>query len=93
MVRLWSAVGYRVRIPDLTDKIVDDLRTYIHKEITPVWFVEKLRLSNHLAIIVPQAIVPEGIASKLEEYLKYKGWNYLRADVHVRTRLKWKKVR
>lgn len=77
MVKLGRAVGYRVKIPDLTDKTLYGFGREIY-DLTHASFVEPLKLSNHVAIIVP-----EGVGLSLEKLLDAKGYSWKEADVHL----------
>lgn len=82
MVKLWKPVGYRVKIPNLTNKTFYEFQSGIYN-LTPNSFVEQLRLSNRVAVIVPN-----GVGSALEELFDTKGYSWLRADIHLTTKIK-----
>lgn len=81
MVKLWSAIGYRIRIPSLTDEKFDEFQSDIYR-MTLASFVERLTLPNHVVVVIV-----EGMAPAVEEYCNNRGYTWLPADVIVVTRI------
>ena len=80
MVKLWRLVGYRVKVPPEVP-IYEFLEEIAKISICAV--AEELAIPNHYAVVVR-----EGMAPKFEEYFRQKGYDYLPADIHFKTKLR-----